>query len=524
MEAAKISSGGGFSTFLTQWKDRLRQEMKTNSLGFLPKRCVALAKSIPEDFPDPEIIRLYTNPITSESKGRTLQQLRFDWDKEPDIGELARFCELHFEWGYKEMILKRFRTVMWPPMILRLLRRATLAVDKHDQLPIAYDAESQPRTPKKKSQQRPYDFGTPSKLLAKHFSSLAVAPAEGCDIVVKIHSSRKHASTDGLLELRLEIAPLELARLAERSIQGTRAPPNTTSGYSDVEDGGNDSDGPPDNTNGFPHPSAHIRVWMPASMVALAHPSMVEEFEETQQKKKEKRAGKATTGKGKTSSTKGPTRSRDPKPITTEIYELDESLPTLQTNQASGSSKSTKSKDIKVKASKPQEPQPSASQSRAIDNFFTAAKGAPKTKKTSTATLSQRKLANLFNDLDDMLDTFQSKNDVKTSAQRRPTRTKTQSRTEPANPPPDKDGPTTFRKGSNKSVVVSGVQDINEPGASNQHPNKRTPTKHKRMDSSSTDPDSSKLQKSPRKSKSRDSPRSPSSTPRKNASPPVPRP
>lgn len=506
--------------------------MKTNSLGFLPKRCVALAKSIPEDFPDPEIIRLYTNPITSESKGRTLQQLRFDWDKEPDIGELARFCELHFEWGYKEMILKRFRTVMWPPMVLRLLRRATLAVDKRDQLPVVYSAESQPRTPQKKSQQRPHDFGTPSKLLAKHFSSLAVAPAEGCDrvthsdIVVKIHSSRKHASTDGLLELRLEIAPLELARLAERSIQGTRAPPNTTSGYSDIEDGGHDSDGPPGNASGFPDPSAHIRVWMPASMVALAHPSMVEEFEEAQQKKKEKRAGKATTGKGKATSSKGPTRSRDPKPATTETYELDdsESLPILQTNEASGSSKSTKSKAINVKASKSKAPEPSAPQTRAIDNFFTAAKGAPKTKKTTTTTHSQRKLANLFNELDDMLDTFQSKNDVKTTAQRRPapaaSRTKTHSRTEPVIPPTsDKDVPTASRRGSNKSSVVSGVQDINEPGRSNQHPNKRTPTKHKRMDSSSTDPDSSKLQKSPRKSKSRDSPRSPSSTPRKNANP-----
>ena len=71
-----------------------------------------LSKKIPETFPDLEVLENYVAPITSESLGQDVDTDRM-WHKEVDIVKIAQCCELYFEWGYKEMIIKRFRTFLW---------------------------------------------------------------------------------------------------------------------------------------------------------------------------------------------------------------------------------------------------------------------------------------------------------------------------------------------------------------------------------------------------------------------------
>jgi Holliday junction resolvase YEN1 len=192
---------------------------------------------------------------------------------------MAHLCELHFEWGLKDIIIKRFRTVLWPSIVLRALRRSALETDMN--------ALCQPPcTPTRERESHQDSLGTPSKLLARHFSSMALEADgeedEGSglrDLIVKIHSSRTHAYTDGILEYRLEIAPAPLVRLASAGIQGLRKPADTTydvlPSESDDSDDGDDEDGcggtgkrkkrrgggPP------PEPESHVRVWMPACMV-----------------------------------------------------------------------------------------------------------------------------------------------------------------------------------------------------------------------------------------------------------------
>ncbi|KAF8890618.1 hypothetical protein BD779DRAFT_1671184 [Infundibulicybe gibba] len=299
-EAANNLPREDLPSFLSNWRNEMRHELRTNSQGHIGRKQPALAKSIPDAFPDIDILLSYTNPITSESMGRASNNLKLTWGKEPDLGKLAATCEFYFEWGYKEAIIKRFRTVIWHSAVLRILRRAVLDLDARAKA----STNDVLATPKKKTTPR-LEYGTPSKMIAKHFSTMHISE-DGDDtdeteqpLIVKIHSMRKHVSTDGILEYRLEIAPAQLVRIAESGIKGTRSPEESDEWASEEDD----EDDPPNKKgtkNAPPDPLSHMRVWMPACMVQLVEPHLVEEFDA----KVNKKAGKATK--------KGNKRAKDP--------------------------------------------------------------------------------------------------------------------------------------------------------------------------------------------------------------------
>lgn len=295
--------------FLTVWRQELREELRTNSRGHLGRKNPTLARSLPESFPDMDVLLSYTNPLTSESKGKGSRAFDIDWEKEPDLGKVAGLCEMYFEWGVREIIIKRFRTVLWPSAVLRILRRAVLLDDKKaKQLSERAGPPDAPSTPKKARQSRAGPIGTPSKMIARHFSALKLGTPSTSQnsldsddddndrLLVKIHSSRTHSSTDGILEYRLEVAPAQLIRLCEAGVRGLRtAVGPTLDSFDDMED---DSDGvkgasitkkPP------PDPQSHLRIWLPACMVRLVEPSLVAEFEDKAKAKEAKKAKKGTS-------------------------------------------------------------------------------------------------------------------------------------------------------------------------------------------------------------------------------------
>ncbi|KZT64851.1 PIN domain-like protein [Daedalea quercina L-15889] len=312
LTAARTLPRADLPAFLRSWREEIRAELRTNSRGILGKKYAALAKKIPEDFPDIEVLLSYTSPVTSQSeaaaKGRTSKNTQIDWGKEPDLGKIAGLCEMYFEWGVKEIIIKRFRTVLWPAAVLRILRRVALLEDKRT----ASTAIVDPKTPTKRGKDRERRApGTPSSVITKHFSSLqldslrrAGCASSNCEdddgedkLIVKIHSSRQHASTDGILEYRLEVAPAHLVRLSESGVRGLRTALATgLDDDSDVEDEDSDGGGkgkkrvqkPP------PNPQSHLRIWLPACMVRIAQPDLVEEFEGIQEMRAAKKVGKAS--------------------------------------------------------------------------------------------------------------------------------------------------------------------------------------------------------------------------------------
>ncbi|KAL4245643.1 XPG/Rad2 endonuclease [Abortiporus biennis] len=359
VNAARTMGEDKLEDFLVEWRDELRQELKTNSRGLIGRKNPSLAKVVPDDFPNIEVLYSYTSPITSKSKGRKVKDIeaKIDWEKEPDIGKIASLCELYFEWGVKEVIIKRFRTVLWSPAVLRILRRSALLTDKA-RTPIAYGSNNTPITPKKKgSQQYATEIGTPSKMIAKHFSSLQLdtgMPDDDSDededdenvLVTKIHSSRTHASTDGVLEYRLEIAPAQLVRLAEGGIKGLRQNVNPT--FTDSEDeGGDESEGGGGGGKKVLDPESPIRVWMPASMVQIALPRLVEEFEEKQRKKNEKKNAKKTTTKTKSSKTNKAEGSKIAALFEVEISDMEEDIPGPSSSPVQKKSKKQKQPELR---------------------------------------------------------------------------------------------------------------------------------------------------------------------------------
>ncbi|KIM41673.1 hypothetical protein M413DRAFT_135949 [Hebeloma cylindrosporum] len=304
-DAAINLDRGDLEEFVVAWRHELREELRTNSKGEIGRKQVALAKSIPESFPDIDILLSYVRPITSESMGRESNNTRITWSREPDLAKLAATCEFYFEWGYKEAIIKRFRTVIWHSVVLRILRRAVLDIDQKS----SATARSIPETPRKKNREKEA-CGTPSKMIAKHFSSLTLdAPEEkvyisGSDsededdeerLIVKVHSVRTHVSTDGLPEYRLEIAPKQLVRLTEAGIQGIRAPEGPDEWASENEEEDEEEGGTKKRGKGQPiDPETHLRLWMPACMVKLVEPRLVQDFEDLQEQKRLKKLKKTT--------------------------------------------------------------------------------------------------------------------------------------------------------------------------------------------------------------------------------------
>lgn len=302
IEATRNLSKEHLPAFLTNWRHELRQELKTNSRGFLNTKKAKLAKDLPETFPDIDVLMLYTNPVTSESE-RKIAPINYHWEREPDLGKIAGVCEWFFEWGVKEIIVKRFRTVIWAPMVLRILRRAALEEDKRKEKPAGFQLS----TPRKNGRSATLltSPGTPSKMIAKNFSSLKLKDDDDEEeeeehrLIQKIHSKRTHASTDGVLEYRLEIAPAQLVKMTEAGVEGRRQLVDGAD-ISDGEGGDDDadSDGDGKKKKGVPkkpppEPTSHVRIWMPACMVSIVEPELVEAFEEVEGRKAQKKADAA---------------------------------------------------------------------------------------------------------------------------------------------------------------------------------------------------------------------------------------
>ncbi|KAI0830173.1 hypothetical protein BC628DRAFT_1487129 [Trametes gibbosa] len=328
LQAARTKSREGLEEFLDGWRDGIRAELRTNARGHLPRKSPKLARSVPDDFPRVDVVLAYTTPVTSEAKGLTHKNAVVDWDKEPDLGKIAALCEMYFEWGIKEIIIKRFRTVLWPSAVLRILRRAAILKDRKDALLAARGAVAGgvPCTPRKNGKERHVVPGTPSSMIARHFSAMKLDTPHGHraaaldeededddeddePLIVKIHSSRQHASTDNILEYRLEIAPAQLVRLCEAGLKGLRTalPPDLSDDGEDDDDDGDSDDeggggrkGKKKTQKPSPDPDSHVRIWLPACMVEVVEPEMVDEFEGVQKMKADKKAAKtAGTSKGK---------------------------------------------------------------------------------------------------------------------------------------------------------------------------------------------------------------------------------
>ncbi|PFH56009.1 hypothetical protein XA68_17200 [Ophiocordyceps unilateralis] len=135
------------------WREGLIHELHVNEKGHFRRKHPAL--TVPDDFPNLEVLRYYTHPIVSQQSSldsvrRVLMQVG-----SPRLAELREFARQTFKWEYRIEAIK----------FIRLLAPAMLV---HN-----------------------------------------VCYAQGHELVKRITARRQHFSTDGSPELRLTYVPLE---------------------------------------------------------------------------------------------------------------------------------------------------------------------------------------------------------------------------------------------------------------------------------------------------------------------------
>ncbi|PIB03176.1 Flap endonuclease GEN 1 [Cercospora beticola] len=150
---------------LKEWRERLTHEIRTNESKFFTKRNSKLA--IPDDFPNREVLRYYTDPCVSTLDKVARLKAEVKWDMEMDFPALRAFAADAFDWrcigGAKKFIKN-----LAPAILVRELR---LMGEKDERLNTDAQAEREQQ------------------------------------YVLAIHGSRNHAATDGELEYRITFIP-----------------------------------------------------------------------------------------------------------------------------------------------------------------------------------------------------------------------------------------------------------------------------------------------------------------------------
>ncbi len=243
--------------FLNTWREAVVKELATNASGLIGRKMGALSRKVPKEFPDIDVLLSYINPITSLSEGFPdyYREINRDWlKKEPSLPALASTCEFFFEWGFRDSIVKRSRTFLWPGIAFRVLRRYILD-GLCDGVPV--------------------QFGQCTGIEGQK------------SFMREIHSSRTHASTDGTLEYRVEIDPSVFVKLVESGIQGTRRADD----HEWMDDDSEDEEAKNED------PNAPLRVWLPAALVRRACPEMTEAYDDLLRRREEKKRPKGTRKK-----------------------------------------------------------------------------------------------------------------------------------------------------------------------------------------------------------------------------------
>jgi Holliday junction resolvase YEN1 len=106
---------------LDLWSTSLRMELRSNTSGFLKRKHPMVARDMPIDFPDENVIRMYTHPLTTPMPlvpGSELLSLK---SRLLHIEKIAELCEVHFGWGIKSDVVPRLEPRVWPGAIVRVM-------------------------------------------------------------------------------------------------------------------------------------------------------------------------------------------------------------------------------------------------------------------------------------------------------------------------------------------------------------------------------------------------------------------
>jgi Holliday junction resolvase YEN1 len=235
------------------WKADLLHELRTNEKGFFRTKHKAL--TIPESFPNMEVLRYYTHPVVSQQS--TVERLGQDFPLKPsvDITGLREFVRDTFDWTYREGAVKLVR-VLAPSLLVQSMLAASI-----EDVDTSRDRDTEKRMES--------------------------------TLVKAISSRRTHFSTDAMPELRLSYVPIDVVPLdldsepveeiASFGREGLalNSDEEFDGEVADVDDGAQTQK---TKTKPFDVLSPNL-VWVPELIVQLGVPLTFEDWEESQRQK-----------------------------------------------------------------------------------------------------------------------------------------------------------------------------------------------------------------------------------------------
>ncbi|KAH8906559.1 hypothetical protein BR93DRAFT_968151 [Coniochaeta sp. PMI_546] len=158
---------------IDEWKADLLNQLRTNEKGFFRTKHKAL--SIPDSFPNMDVLRYYTHPVVSQQSTIEALGREFPSRTPVDIAGLREFARDTFDWTYRAGAVKLVR-VLAPSLLVQSL----LAASTDDA-----EASDDPDTEMRKES----------------------------TMVKSISSRRAHFSTDAMPELRVSYVPIDMVPL-----------------------------------------------------------------------------------------------------------------------------------------------------------------------------------------------------------------------------------------------------------------------------------------------------------------------
>ncbi|CAN8103420.1 unnamed protein product [Discula destructiva] len=243
---------------LREWKEDLTRELRTNESKFFRVKHKAL--TIPEDFPNIEVLRYYTHPVVSQAA--TVERLKreFPYKQEIDIVGLREFTAQTFDWTFKIGAVKFIKVFALGLLVQGLMSLSNQDLDSNDMTARA-EIESK--------------------------------------LIKAIKSTRKHTSTDATPELRVSFIPNDIVGVdldaEEDEVESTYGRSGLALN-SDDEEEEQLEDGEAQSRSGLKKvfdPLQPDLAWIPETAAKLGVPLMVEDWEACQRNKQLAKGKKA---------------------------------------------------------------------------------------------------------------------------------------------------------------------------------------------------------------------------------------
>jgi holliday junction resolvase YEN1 len=117
---AALGDQSKLAEFLVRWRLDVREQLRSDSSGYLGKKYAGLLTRVSSTFPDVDILNAYVFPLTSWSDGGKGPDLTPMTYRLPDVSQIAAFCE-RFAWGGVSGTLEKLHNTLWEGMCIKML-------------------------------------------------------------------------------------------------------------------------------------------------------------------------------------------------------------------------------------------------------------------------------------------------------------------------------------------------------------------------------------------------------------------